>query len=776
MLVLAVAAVLVAGIGAAGPVAADTAPPAGTLETATADPQPTWQTDGIVWALARSGSTVIAGGDFGSIRPPGTSVGDSHQQVRHGVAAFDIATGNPTAFQPDIGGTPFAAASNPSPGECDAAGTGTYVCKEVLRVKTSPDGKTIYLGGDFDHAEGQVRQKLAAYDLATGALVTNLAPSINSRVRAIAVSNTTVYIGGDFTSVNGQPRTRLAAFDRATGALLPWAPTADHTVYTMALSTDGSHVIVGGVFDHINSTTINGIATVDATSGATMPWSSRPVPPRNTAADTYSTVWDLVVDGNTVYAGANGHGPNIFDGRFAADVNTGNLIWKDNCYGATSAIALMKGVLYSASHAHDCSDLGAFGEVTPRRYQRLLAETADSHGAAKPTLLHWFPTVNPGPPNSYYLQGPWAMANDDTDLWVGGEFTTANGQPQQGLTRYVYKATAPDVNPPEPMLAPMVTPRGTTSLGVNWQATWDRDNANLTYSLYRDGGSTPIYTVSANSNFWTLPVLRYVDNGLAAGSSHTYTVKVTDPFGNSRTSPASAAVAGSVSPLGRYGGAVAASGPSPYWQLNEKSGTTAADATGSKTGRFGSGIQLNQSGAPGVLPNAAIRTNGTSNGILTTPSAAAAPTTYSIEFWFGTAYPTGGKLVGFGNAATGNSTNYDRQIYINNAGKLVFGVWNNGPQTITSPGSYQSGGWHHVVATQGATGMALYVDGALVGTNPTTTAQAITGYWRLGGDNLAYWPGVPASNWFHGGIDDVAFYPTALTALQVGTHYSAGNN
>ncbi|WP_163569513.1 hypothetical protein [Fodinicola feengrottensis] len=149
-------------------------------------------------------------------------------------------------------------------------------------------------------------------------------------------------------------------------------------------------------------------------------------------------------------------------------MNTGNLIWKDNCYGATSAIALMKGVLYSASHAHDCSDLGAFGEVTPRRYQRLLAETADSHGAAKPTLLHWFPTVNPGPPNSYYLQGPWAMANDDTDLWVGGEFTTANGQPQQGLTRYVYKATAPDVNPPEPMLAPMVTPRGTR---LRWAST-----------------------------------------------------------------------------------------------------------------------------------------------------------------------------------------------------------------------------------------------------------------------------------------------------------------
>ncbi len=37
-------------------------------------------------------------------------------------------------------------------------------------------------------------------------------------------------------------------------------------------------------------------------------------------------------------------------------------------------------------------------------------------------------------------------------------------------------------------------------------------------------------------------------------------------------------------------------------------------------------------------------------------------------------------------------------------------------------------------------------------------------YWRIGGDNLGGWPTQPASSYFDGTIDDVAIYPTVLTA------------
>jgi PKD repeat protein len=68
--------------------------------------------------------------------------------------------------------------------------------------------------------------------------------------------------------------------------------------------------------------------------------------------------------------------------------------------------------------------------------------------------------------------------------------------------------------------------------------------------------------------------------------------------------------------------------------------------------------------------------------------------------------------------------------------------------------------------------MTLYIDGALTGTNTgTTTGQAYTGYWRVGGDNLTGWPSVPRSNYLSGSIDDVAVYPSALTLSQVRQQY-----
>ncbi|TDD27192.1 fibronectin type III domain-containing protein, partial [Actinomadura sp. KC06] len=64
---------MVATLTTAPPVAADTAPPPGELPTLTADPLPTWQTNGTVWDVEVVGDTVYVGGTFTAIRPPGTS-------------------------------------------------------------------------------------------------------------------------------------------------------------------------------------------------------------------------------------------------------------------------------------------------------------------------------------------------------------------------------------------------------------------------------------------------------------------------------------------------------------------------------------------------------------------------------------------------------------------------------------------------------------------------------------------------------------------------------
>jgi hypothetical protein len=135
------------------------------------------------------------------------------------------------------------------------------------------------------------------------------------------------------------------------------------------------------------------------------------------------------------------------------------------------------------------------------------------------------------------------------------------------------------------------------------------------------------------------------------------------------------------------------------------------------------------------------------------------------------------------------SGNYDRHIYMMNDGQLVFGVWNNATETIETPDTYNDGQWHYVVATYDATNttspnLALYVDGQLIGTATSSSAQSYTGYWRIGGDNLNGWnldpwgsnsqgTTQPNSYYFNGTIADVAVYPTALTAAQVQAHYAA---
>src|SRR5438874_13130114 len=62
----------------------------------TADDLPTWQTNGVVWALAQADGVVYAGGTFSAVRPPGAAAGTSEQKALN-FQAFDAATGAPTS-------------------------------------------------------------------------------------------------------------------------------------------------------------------------------------------------------------------------------------------------------------------------------------------------------------------------------------------------------------------------------------------------------------------------------------------------------------------------------------------------------------------------------------------------------------------------------------------------------------------------------------------------------------------------------------------------------
>ncbi len=281
------------------------------------------------------------------------------------------------------------------------------------------------------------------------------------------------------------------------------------------------------------------------------------------------------------------------------------------------------------------------------------------------------------------------------------------------------------------------------------------------------GSGTP-----AASNPWTSSntSTATVDNtGLVTGvSSGSVTITYTNNSGCSTT--ASVTVNG-LPPISQ----VPTSNLTAYYKFNgnandandNDNGTLQGSPT-STTDRFGNSV-------------AAYNFNGSSQYV-STANSYNNPSDFTISIWFKTGTSTGGKLIGFGNAQTGQSTNYDRHLYMSNSGQIYFGVYPGAVKVIYSPNSYNDNQWHLATATLSSTaGMCLYIDGALVASDPsTTTAQNYTGYWRIGYDNVNGWTSNPTSYYFSGILDDALIYSTALTSTQVAAVYSspdgAGNN
>lgn len=205
---------------------------------------------------------------------------------------------------------------------------------------------------------------------------------------------------------------------------------------------------------------------------------------------------------------------------------------------------------------------------------------------------------------------------------------------------------------------------------------------------------------------------------------------------------------------------------------------------GSATDLSGSGNNGTTHGSPtttadryGISGNALSLASASGQYISTsTASALPGPATFSISVWFFTT-TAGGYLVGYGSSQTGTSLSVDRVLYIGTNGELYFGVAPLGVKsTINSTVAYDDGNWHHAVVTfSAANGSNMYVDGALVASNPAMNASlSLGGYWRVGYDSLSGWTNAPTTYYFNGWIDDVAVANTELSYSSIATLYGAG--
>jgi signal peptidase I len=164
--------------------------------------------------------------------------------------------------------------------------------------------------------------------------------------------------------------------------------------------------------------------------------------------------------------------------------------------------------------------------------------------------------------------------------------------------------------------------------------------------------------------------------------------------------------------------------------------------------------------------------SGSSYGFIAANRRVSAPSSQdglTVLTWFKTT--DRGRLVGFGDSATGTSSTTADTLYVTTRGAVAFGLTSGA--TVSSGGGYADGGWHLATATYAAGTYRLYVDGTLVGTQSGVAAPApFTGYWRVVFDKMAGWPS-SGNGGYSGSIAGTAVYPTALSPSAIAGIYTS---
>lgn len=300
-----------------------------------------------------------------------------------------------------------------------------------------------------------------------------------------------------------------------------------------------------------------------------------------------------------------------------------------------------------------------------------------------------------------------------------------------------------------------------SSMTLNWS---DLSSNERGFVIYRstDGGSTFTFASQVGAN-----VTSSNQAGLTVGTTYHWRVYAVTEGGLSNALTGNQSTSCNAPVISQI--------PTGNLILHYKLDGNATDASGNNNGTLqnapvASADRFN-------VNTRAYTLNGT-NQHITTSNIYSNPTNFTISIWFKTNTTTGGKLMGFGNSQTGSSTSHDRALYMTNSGNLIFGVYYNFAQrTIISPATYNDNNWHLATVTFSSTaGMIMYVDGAQVAANASyTIAENITGYWRIGYDNIGGWPSVPSSYYFKGTIDEVLIYHRSLNSTEVNSLYTSAD-
>lgn len=302
-----------------------------------------WITNGKISSMARRGDTLYFGGDFNCVgRYYGTfvAVDSSNGDVAVDQPTWPKSDGDIyTCISDGIGGwiiggnfTRVGDSMRRNVAYIDSSGKVTALKVDLNKVVNAlflKDNK-LYIGGEFDTANNQLRRSLAVADLSTNTL-TPLSLNINDKIHTIFVDDTTVYFGGEFTSIGMSSRSAIAAID-TSGTLLSFNPVVVNNRFSAVVKSiyvDNSRVLLGGMFATVNNVTRYHFAAVDKTSGATVTGFNAKIKYNSSTYATSSYIKSIKISNNRIFiAGRFGHQDSSNSSYFLAiDSATGNYGW-----------------------------------------------------------------------------------------------------------------------------------------------------------------------------------------------------------------------------------------------------------------------------------------------------------------------------------------------------------------------------------------------------------------------------------------------------------------
>ena len=196
-----------------------------------------------VGALTVDRGTLYVGGLFNQVAG----------RRREGIAAFDLAGGALTAWNPGTRGE---------------FGDDAEVDSIVVA------GDTVYVGGFFDRMGGTARASLAAVDAHTGRALPWRADVDTvdepGSVNALALVGDRLYVGGLFERLAGRPRPDLGVVSATSAAPAGWNPRPNGEVRSLVAAGDA--LLVGGGFSGVDGQRRNKIAAIDLGADALLPF------------------------------------------------------------------------------------------------------------------------------------------------------------------------------------------------------------------------------------------------------------------------------------------------------------------------------------------------------------------------------------------------------------------------------------------------------------------------------------------------------------------------